>query len=121
MVWFIVISCFALGVFFLVVRPNLKKFRATAGINAKIAAAETSLWQRICLRLLGMKTLLTAIAGLIVTVLPNLLADLHEIDFGAFVGQDIALKISGGIMLLMTVTHVLGMVTAAKIEPVKED
>lgn len=121
MFWFAIIACFALGVFFSIVLPKLKQFRATAGINAKIAAAETSLWQRICLRLLGMKTLLAAIAGMIVTVLPTLLEDLHEIEFSAFVSQDIALKISGGIMLLMTITHILGMVTAANIEPVKKD
>ncbi len=120
MFWFVITALASLGVYFGVIRPKLKEFRTAADILAKIDSAGLTQWQKLKLWSLGQKTWFSGAAGVLVTVLPDALDRLHLVDFSAFFTQEIALKISGIIMLLMTVTHILGMVTAAKIDPKKE-
>ncbi len=117
MFWFALFSGATIAVYLAVIRPQLAQFRATAGILAAIDAAGLARWQAIRLRLLGLKTWFFGCLGILVTVLPAALESLHLVDWTTFFTPEVALKISGVIMLLMTVTHILGMVTAAKIEP----
>jgi hypothetical protein len=121
MFWFLLVSVASFGVFFGIVLPELQKFRVTADIIAKIETDGVTRWQKIKLWLLGLKTPLSGLIGVLVTALPGALEQLHLVDFSAFFTADIALKISGAIMLLMTVTHIFGIAAAAKIEPKKED
>ncbi|ACK51974.1 hypothetical protein Msil_3064 [Methylocella silvestris BL2] len=121
MLWFALLTAASLAVYFLFIRPKLKEFRVIAGILDKIDEAGLSGWQKFKLRLLGQKTWLSGAIGVFVTVLPGALDNLHLVDFSAFFAEEVALKISGAIMLLMTVTHIFGIVRAAQIEPKKAD
>ncbi len=119
MFWFALFTAASLAVYLVVIRPKLKEFRLVAGILDKIDEAGLSRWQKFKLRLLGQKTWLSGAVGVFVTVLPGALENLHLVDFSAFFAEGVALKISGAIMLLMTVTHIFGIVKAAQIEPNK--
>ncbi len=121
MFWFVLATVASFGVFFGIVWPQLQKFRAVADIVGKIEADGATRWQKIRLWLLGLKTPLSGLIGILITTLPDALVNLHLVDFSAFFTPDLALKISGAIMLLMTVTHILGMVGAVKIVPKKDD
>ncbi|PNG25517.1 hypothetical protein [Methylocella silvestris] len=121
MIWFALFSTASLAVYFLLIRPKLKEFRLIAGILGKIDEAGLSGWEKFKLRLLGQKTWLSGAVGVFVTVLPGALENLHLVDFSAFFAEGVALKISGAIMLLMTVTHIFGIVKAAQIEPKRPD
>lgn len=128
MIWFALFTAATLAVYFFVVRPKLKEFRLTAGILDHLDDFALAGWQRVRLRLLGLKTWLLGCLGVLVAALPQLLdgiahvapgalESLHLVDFSAFFAPEIALKISGAIMLAMTVTHILGLAKAVEIEP----
>lgn len=121
MLWFVFATVSSLIVYLWVIRPKLVEFRIIAGILAKIDADGLSLWQRIKLRLLGTKTTILGMAGVLITALPGLLDELHLIDFNAFLSSGTALKIGSAIALAMTISHIYGIVAAAKIELVKVD
>ncbi|WP_395664552.1 hypothetical protein [Methylocella sp.] len=120
MTWFALVLAAGVAVYMFVIRPKLREFRATAGV-AEAASAASSGWARLRLRLLGLKTCLFGAAGVLTAALPGALEQLRLVDFSAFFSADTALKISSAIMLAMTVTHILGLVDAARIEPRKED
>lgn len=121
MIWFALASVAGFGVYLFVIRPKLRQFRFIGGIFDQIDAAGASRWNKFKLWLLGQKTPISGLIGVFVTTIPGVLEQLHLIDFSAFVTPDLALKISAVIMLLMSVFHIYGMVTAAMIEPKKED
>lgn len=111
----------SLIIYLWILRPKLVEFRLVAGIFSKIDSEGLSLWQRVKLRLLGMKTTILGMVGVLVTALPGLLDELRQVEFSAFLSSSAALKIASAIALAMTITHIYGIVTAAKIDPVKDD
>ncbi|PNG26994.1 hypothetical protein [Methylocella silvestris] len=128
MFWFALFSAATLAVYFSIIRPKLKQFRLTTGIIDELDDYALAGWARIKLRVLGLKTWILGVAGIGVAALPQLLdglahiapgalESLHLVDFSAFFAPEVALKISGAIMLAMTVTHILGLAKAAEIEP----
>lgn len=121
MLWFVFVTAASFIIYLWILRPKLMEFRVVAGILAKIDAQGLSFLQRLGLRLLGMKTTILGMTGVLVSALPGLLEELHQVDFGAFLSSGAALKITSAITLAMTVTHIYGIVTAAKIDPVKGD
>jgi hypothetical protein len=121
MIWFALATIAGFGVYLGVIRPKLRQFRIVASVADKIDASGATGGERVKLWLLGQKTVISGMIGVFVTTMPGILDQLHLIDFSMFVTPDLALKISGIIMLLMSVFHIYGMVTAALIEPVKQD
>jgi hypothetical protein len=121
MSWFALFTVAGFGVYLGIIRPKLRQFRTVARIFDKIDASGATQGERFKLWLLGQKTVFSGMIGVFVTTMPGILDQLHLIDFSMFVTPDLALRISGVIMLLMSVFHIYGMVTAAMIEPVKQD
>lgn len=119
--WFVMLTAVSCIVYIFVIRPKVREFRSIADIRDRLESAELRPFVKFKLRLLGLKTWSVAAAGVFVTALPGMLETLRLVDFSAFFTPEIALKISGAIMILMSVTHVLGLVAAAKIEPKADD
>lgn len=120
MFW-ILLSGATLAVYGFVVSPKLRELRRLAGIFEKLDCAALTGLQKVKLRLFGLKTWLIGVLGVIVAALPTALETLRLVDYNAFFSADVALKISGAIMLLMTITHIVGVVQAAAIEPRRTD
>lgn len=133
MIW---ISCALLAalvvVYVSIIRPKILEFRITAGIVDQLDDYALRGVRRIEVRLHGLKTWLLGVLGVVAAALPQildalahhapmLLEQLRLVDFTAFFSPEVALKVSGGIILAMTVTHVLGLVTAVRIEPKPDD
>ena len=111
-------------VYFAFVRPELAKFKALAGLSATIGGYEASLEQKVAHALAGAKTVLLGALGVLTSSLsllpPDVLPGLHDISWSAFVSEAAALKITSVIMLVMIVTHVIGLRRAAEVVPHKE-
>jgi hypothetical protein len=121
MIWFAIATMAGFGVYLGVIWPKLREFRFVTGIFDQIDAAGTGSRKRVTLWLLGQKTAISGMVGVFVSTMPGVLDELHVVDFSVFVTPELALKISGVIMLLMSIFHIYGMVAAAMIEPKKED
>lgn len=127
MLWiaFLVLCFYALLRY--IVLPQLRVLRKVLGSPVETASDSQSVLDKIGRHAAGVKTAVLGTAGAIVTTLPDasaqlhdILAEFHEFDFKMIVPPDLALKISGFIMLAMVATHVVGIVFAAKAEPRKD-
>jgi hypothetical protein len=111
-------------VYFAFVRPELAKFKALAGVSTMVGTFETSLKQKVLRALTGLKTVLLGAFGVVTSSLSLLPADvlpgLHDISWGAFVSETTALKITSMIMIVMIVTHAVGLRRAVEAAPRKE-
>lgn len=119
MLWLILSLAALAGVYAFVIRPKLREIRVVAGVFDQLDDYALKGWSRLSLRLQGLKTWSLGVAGVVVAALPGALEQLHLVDFSAFFPPETALKISGAIMLAMTITHILGVAKAVEIEPKK--
>ncbi len=105
-------------IYIFIVRPKIKQFRAVSGIIEKADAAGASLWRKFLARLSGFKT---AILGLLAAMMPQLPPVLGEISgftsWNVFLSQGAADKIAAVLAATTAVTHVYGLVSAAKMIP----
>jgi hypothetical protein len=106
-------------IYFFIVRPKIKQYRAVSGIIEKADAAGASIWGKFLARLSGFKTV---ILGLLAAMMPMLPPILNEISgftgWHVFVSSGTADKIAAGLAAATAVTHVYGLVAAAEMVPV---
>ncbi len=106
-------------IYIFIVRPKIKQYRAVSGIIEKADAAGASIWGKFLARLSGLKTV---ILGSLAALMPQLPAILNEISaftgWHVFVSSGTADKIAAGLAAATAVTHVYGLVSAAKMIPV---
>ena len=118
MPYFVIPALIAI-IYIFVVRPKIKQYRAVSGIIEKADAAGASLWKKFLARLSGFKTV---ILGMLAAMMPLLPATLNEIS--GFTGWHVFLapgtcdKIAAVLAAATAVTHVYGLVSAAKMIPV---
>jgi hypothetical protein len=106
-------------IYIFIVRPKIKQYRAMSGIIEKADAAGASLWKKFLARLSGFKTV---ILGSLAAIFPQLPAILDEINsytgWNVFMASGTADKVAAGLAAATAVTHVYGLVAAAKMVPV---
>jgi hypothetical protein len=100
------------------VRPKIKQYRAVSGIIEKADAAGASIWGKFLARLSGVKTVILGSLAAIVPQLPPILDEISSFTgWHVFVAQGTADKIAAGLAAATAVTHVYGLVSAAKMIP----
>ena len=116
--YFIIPALIAI-IYIFIVRPKIKQYRAVSGILEKADAAGASIWGKFFARLSGFKTV---ILGSLAAIFPQLPAILNEISsftgWNVFLSSSTADKIAAGLAAATAVTHVYGLVAAAKMVPV---
>ncbi|MGH9675878.1 MAG: hypothetical protein ACRD36_02145 [Candidatus Acidiferrum sp.] len=118
MYYFVILALIA-TIYIFVVRSKIKQYRAVSGIIEKADAAGASIWGKFLARLSGFKTV---ILGLLAAIFPQLPAILDEINsftgWNVFMASSMADKVAAGLAAATAVTHVYGLVAAAKMVPV---
>jgi hypothetical protein len=102
------------------VRPRIAEFRKSIGLDAKIAEAET-FWAWVRLKTEGLKTIFVGVGGMIAAAIPELAKEFAGIDLSPIIGSDWGGKVAVVVALATTVSHVIGIMSAAKADPVKEE
>ena len=121
MIWIAGLCLAFAGLYWFWVRPKLAEYRATLGIEQKIVVAaeeEQSFWSRILLHIKGLKTVIVGMVGSFAVLVPVLLENLGGVDMTPFLGADWGGKVTVAMALATTVTHMIGVVSSAKAEPV---
>ena len=106
-------------IYIFIVRPKIKQYRAVSGIIEKADAAGASVWGKFLARLSGLKTV---ILGSLAAIFPQVPAILDEINsftgWNFFMASSTAGKVAAGLAAATAITHVYGLVGAAKMVPV---
>jgi len=109
-------------IYIFIVRPKIKQYRTVSGIIEKADATGASIWEKFLARLSGLKTV---ILGSLAAIFPQVPAILDEINsftgWNVFMSSGTADKVAAGLAAATAVTHVYGLVAAAKMVPVSAD
>jgi hypothetical protein len=118
MPYFVIPALIAI-IYIFIVRPKIKQYRAVSGIIAKADAAGASIWGKFLARLSGFKTV---ILGSLAAIMPQLPLIMEEINgytgWHVFLDPGVAEKTAAIFAAATAVTHVYGLVSAAKMIPV---
>ena len=118
MPYFVIPALIAI-IYIFIVRPKIKQYRAVSGIIEKADAVGASIWGKFVARLSGFKTV---ILGSLAAMMPQLPPTMDEIN--SFTGwhvsfdSGVAEKTAVVLAAATAVTHVYGLVSAAKMIPV---
>ncbi|MDQ6867119.1 MAG: hypothetical protein M3178_01385 [Pseudomonadota bacterium] len=106
-------------IYIFVVRPKIKQYRAVSGIIEKADAKGAPIWEKFLARLSGLKTV---ILGSLAALMPQLPPVMDEINgftgWHVLLDSGVADKIAAVLAAATAVTHVYGLVSAAKTIPV---
>ncbi len=118
MQYFVVPALIAI-IYIFIVRPKIKQYRAVSGIIEKADTAGASIGGKFLARLSGFKTV---ILGSLAAMMPQLPSILDEINgftgWHVFLDSGVADKTAAVLAAATAVTHVYGLVSAAKMIPV---
>jgi hypothetical protein len=118
MPYFVIPALIAI-IYIFIVRPKIKQYRAVSGIIEKADAAGASIWGKFLARLSGFKTV---ILGSLAAMMPQLPPTMDEINsftgWNVFLDSGITEKTAAVLAAATAVTHVYGLVSAAKMIPV---
>ena len=116
---YFVIPALVAIIYIFIVRPKIRQYRAVSGILEKADAAGYSWLASLSARLSGLKTV---ILGFLAAVFPQLPAILDEVNgftgWHVFLDSGVADKTAAVFAAATAVTHVYGLVSAAKMIPV---
>ncbi|MCI0600444.1 MAG: hypothetical protein L0Y60_13145 [Beijerinckiaceae bacterium] len=116
---FPIIFAVIIAIYIFVVRPKLRQYHAITGIIDKTDARAKTTWRRAVVRLSGYKTFVLASLAAIIPQIPPILEELNSFkDWHLFFDAGTAQKLSAVLAAMTAVTHVYGLVAAAKIVPV---
>jgi hypothetical protein len=119
---YFVIPALIAMIYIFIVRPKIKQYRTVSGIIEKADAAGASIWGKFLARIDGLKTVLL---GSLAAIFPQVPAILDEINsftgWNVFMASGTADKVTAGLAAATAVTHVYGLVAAAKMVPVIAD
>jgi hypothetical protein len=118
MTWILLLSLVFVALIIFWVAPKFSEYRATLGINDKIDRART--WAKwLALQIQGLKTVIVNTVLPVVAILPELLQNFTGVDLAPVIGEHWAGKVIVVMAILTTITHIIGLVSSAKAEPVK--
>lgn len=111
------------AVYVFYVRPKIRQYRIVTGILDAVDGGAKTLWGRIwalfSARFSGYKTVILGSAAAILPTVPPVLDELHGFaGWDVFLDQGLANKVSAILAALTAVTHIYGLVSAAKAVPV---
>ncbi len=116
---YFVIPALIAMIYVFIVRPKIRQYRAVSGIIEKADAAGVSIWGKARARLSGFKTV---ILGSLAALMPQLPPVMDEINgftgWHVFLDSGVADKTAAVLAAATAVTHVYGLVSAAKMIPV---
>jgi hypothetical protein len=106
-------------IYVFIVRPKIKQYRAVSGIIEKADAAGASLWGKFLARLSGFKTVILGSLAAMTPQLPPILEEINEFTgWHVFLDSGLADKTAAVLAAATAVTHVYGLVSAARMIPV---
>src|ERR1700675_1106788 len=118
MPYFVIPALIAI-IYIFIVRPKIKQYRAVSGIIEKADAAGASIWGKFVARLSGFKTVILGSLAAMMPQLPPIMDEINSFTrWPFFVAPGTAEKIAAGLAAATAVTHVYGLVAAAKMVPV---
>jgi hypothetical protein len=103
MLWLIGYIVVALGLWVWVVRPQLKKYKAIAGVLDEIDTASLTLLGKVKIALIGAWHYIVGVIGGFFEILPNMLPGLKDFNWGAFFNAETAAKITGVICIALMI------------------
>lgn len=112
----IIIAVLLVILFFIV--PQLSKFRATTGIDQKLADSELSIAQKIWLAILGLKTPFLATLSTLWSFFTTEGDKLVGFGWDKFMSAEHAAMVSAGLWLATLWAHFSGLNVAAAMPPV---
>ena len=118
MPYFVIPALIAI-IYFFIVRPKIKQYRVVSGILEKADAAGASIWGKFLARLSGFKTVILGLLAAIVPQLPPILDEINGFTgWHVFLDSGVADRTAAVLAAATAVTHVYGLVSAAKMVPV---
>jgi hypothetical protein len=105
----------AVTIFF--ISPQLKKFRATLGINQKLASGGLTAWQKTKLLALGMETPLLSSLTVAFTFIATEGDRLMTFGWGEFMSKEHAAMVTAALWFATLWAHFSGLNTAASMPP----
>ncbi len=119
MPYFVIPALIAI-IYIFIVRPKIKQYRAVSGIIEKADAAGASILGRLRARISGYKTVVLGSLAAIVPQLPPIIDEINGFTgWNVFLASGTADKIAAGLAAATAITHVYGLVSAAKMIPVE--
>jgi hypothetical protein len=116
---FFVIPALIAIIYIFIVRPKIKQYRAVSGIIEKADAAGASIWGKFCARLSGFKTIILGSLAAMMPQLPPIMDEINSFTgWHVFLDSGVAEKTAAVLAAATAVTHVYGLVSAAKMIPV---
>ena len=119
MIYVLILFLVFVAVILFFVWPRLQEYRATLGIPEQIADAGT-FFERLRLRVQGLKTVLVGLFGALLVALPDALQMLVGVDLTPLLGQSWGSKVAVAVSIGTAITHIVGVLASAKAEPVKD-
>lgn len=118
MPYFVIPALIAI-IYIFVVRPKIKQYRAVSGIIEKADAAGASIWGKFLARLSGFKTVILGSLAAMMPQLPPIMDEINSFTgWHVFLDSGVAEKTAAVLAAATAVTHVYGLVSAAKMIPV---
>jgi len=119
MIWISVLLLVFVALILFWVAPRISEYRATLGIDEQIAEAG-KFRDRLWLRIKGLKTIIVGVIGALAIAIPEALQMFAGINLAPLIGGDWNAKVGVCIAIGTAITHVVGIVSSAKAEPMKE-
>lgn len=114
-----IIPVLVLIIIVFIVIPKIKEFRAVSGVIDK--ARNASIWGKLCASLSGLKTVICGSLAAVFPQLPEILDEAKAYTgWNVFLSQVTADKIAAFLAGATILTHMYGLVSAAKIMPVDQ-
>ena len=118
MPYFVIPALIAI-IYIFIVRPKIKQYRAVSGILEKADAAGASIWGKSLARLSGFKTVILGSLAAMMPQLPPIMDEINSFTgWHVFLDSGVAEKTAAVLAAATAVTHVYGLVSAAKMIPV---
>lgn len=119
MIWVLILFLVFIAIILFWVAPKISEYRTILGIDDEIAAA-SSFFERVRLRVMGLKTVIVGMLGTLAIAVPEALQMFAGINLTPWIGPDYNAKVAVAIAIATTITHLVGVVASAKAEPRKE-
>ncbi len=116
---YLVIPALVVIIYIFIVRPKIKQYRAVSGIIEKADAAGASIGRKFLARISGLKTVILGSLAALIPQLPPILDEVSGFTgWHVFLDSAAADKIAAVLAAATAITHVYGLVSAAKMTPV---
>lgn len=119
---FLFVAMLIFFIYVFVVRPKIVQYRTVTGILDVVDAEGYSWWRSLLARLSGYKTVILGSASALLPQLPGVLDEINGFTgWSLFLSSSTADKISACLAAATAVTHVYGLVSAARTVPISTE